>query len=241
MLLPDMDWRERLDQVFNSGQVDGVILRGILRPSQQDVASHEGRVVVLEDAAERTEGSALSVSVDASTSLRQLIEHLLELGHTRVAYLSPRAHTGTRLAAYTRAMEARGLRVTPNFIAVADPLSDEVATAAMELLDQQPRPTAVVCGTDILAVGIYQAAAQLGLSIPRDLSVAAIGLHGITQVFYPRLTALVSPAAAMASTAVQLLIRAIEYPHDELSSVVLQAQISVGGSTAPPAGYSMPR
>ncbi len=234
LLLPDVDWRTRMDQVFASGQADGVILRGLLRPNQADVARREGRVVILEDAAARTESSALSVSVDASGSLQRLVEHLLDQGHTRLAYFSPRAHTGTRLSAYRQALQARGLPVIPSYLAVADGYSDEVARQARLLLEQDPRPTAVLCGTDVLAVGVYQAAAQLRLAIPTDLSVAAIGLHGISQVFFPALTAMVSPAAEMADTAVRLLVRAIEHPEENLQSVTLEAPIAFGGSTAPP-------
>lgn len=234
LLLPDVDWRERMDQVFDSGQVDGVILRGILRPNPADIARRESRVVVLEDAAARTDLSVLTVSLDAPPVLEQLMEHLLDLGHTRLAYFSPRSHTGTRLGAYRRVLKARGLPFDPRYLAVADPDSDEVAREARRLLEHRPRPTAIVCGTDVLAVGVYQAAARLGLDIPADLSVVAVSLYGIQQAFYPSLTTLVPPAPEMAATAVRLLIEAIERPEEERDSVVLRPSIAFGGSTAPP-------
>jgi LacI family transcriptional regulator len=94
-----------------------------------------------------------------------------------------------------------------------------------------------VCATDVLALGVYQAAAQLGLAMPEDVSVAGVGLHGIWEVLRPRLTALISPAAEMASTALELLVRAIESPEEELSSVVLEASLAWGGSTSSPPVY----
>ena len=234
LLLPDAEWRPRVERVFNSGQIDGVILHSSLAPTDTDMAGYLNRAVILQDGPTELPRLGLRVTIDASSALRRLVDNLLDLGHSRVAYFSPETHTGTRLNAYCEALRTHGIRVQPHYIVAADPLANEMPLAARRLLQQHPRPTAVVCGTDVLALGVYQAAAQLGLRIPEDLSVAGVGLHGIWDVLRPRLTALVSPAAEVASAAVDLLIRAIDAPDAELSSVVLQPSIAVGGSTAPP-------
>jgi len=234
LLLPDIDWRQRVAQVLNSGQADGVILHNGVAPTGADIAEHVKRMVVLQDRAGPLPELGLRVAIDASPALRRLMEHLLDLGHTSIAYFSPQLHTGTRLNAFRDMMQSHAGPIASAYVVTADPLSDQMPLVARRLLEQQPRPTAVLCGTDVLALGIYQAAAQLGLEIPRDLSVAGVGLHGIWEALRPRLTALVSPAAEMASTAVDLLIRAIESPDEEPSSIVLEASIAFGGSTAPP-------
>lgn len=234
MLLPEQDWRVHLEQALRSGQIDGAILHANLGLDEADVAGRRARVVVVDDSRSDPATSAPTVSLDARPALRQLVGHLFDIGHQRIAYLSPRFHTGARLDAFVTALEARGVEVKPGQVVMADPdLKGEIASSVQALLRSPSPPTAILCGNEVLAGGVYHVASRLGLRIPEDLSVAAVGLYGTAQSFYPPLTVLALPSAQMGTTAVELLLRALDSPDAPPGSVMLQASVVFGESTCP--------
>src|SRR5207248_545526 len=104
---------------------------------------------------------------------------------------------------------------------------------ALELLRGPDRPTAVLCLSDSIAYGVYAACAELGLSIPEDLSVAGFGDHPISKLLTPSLTSTFWDVERVAETATDFLVRALEAdgPQATLREVVapvLVARASTG-------------
>jgi LacI family transcriptional regulator len=162
-----------------------------------------------------TVGDALSgptvgeVLFDNRAGVSMVLEHLSELGHRRVAVLTPSRPTTPARASETivRTVAAR-LRL--DVTTVNSRHSIEAATdTARTLFTQDPRPTAVFCLSDSIACGVYAAAHALGLSIPRDISVAGYDDHPIAQVVSPSLTSVAWGMTDVAVHATKLLVAAV--------------------------------
>ena len=141
--------------------------------------------------------------------------HLLSLGHRRIAYLTlaPGIEaTRLREAGLVRAMREAGVKVPARLSwpgqLVAGRFDQEVAfTSAQALLKRKDRPTAIFCGNDEMAMQVYNAAGQLGLSIPNDLSVVGFDDHQLfSEGLRPALTTVALPYVAMGRQSVAVLL-----------------------------------
>lgn len=109
----------------------------------------------------------------AEPSCHLAVEHLLEQ-HTRIGSLSSQRH-GARFDAYVSAMSAAGLPIRDDHVAVFEPHPEDAYWAAMSLLNQPDRPTALYCTTDFAAIAAIRAAHRLRLDVPGDLAVIGVG------------------------------------------------------------------
>jgi LacI family transcriptional regulator len=141
--------------------------------------------------------------------------HLIGLGHRHIAYLtlSPEIEaTRLRLAGLARAMREAGMTV-PDGLAVPGQsgagafVQEEAFVAAKALLSRPDRPTALFCGNDEMAMQVYNAAGQLGLAIPADLSVIGFDDHRLfSEGLRPGLTTVALPYVQMGRLAVEVLL-----------------------------------
>jgi LacI family transcriptional regulator len=164
-------------------------------------------IVAVGDAlAGRTVGEVL---FDNRRGVTMMLEHFHALGHRRLAVLTPsRPTTPDRPAEVVVAdvCSALGLDAT----VVNSPHSVDGATrVAASLLAARPRPTAVFCLSDSIACGVYAAAAERGLAIPRDLSVGGYDNHPIARVVRPALTSVDWSLDDVAIAAATLLATAV--------------------------------
>jgi LacI family transcriptional regulator len=156
----------------------------------------------------------ISVSVDDEHGVALGVDHLVELGHSEIAYIAGPRDIDTarrRRAGFITRMEYHGLKVTPSGISAATSFSESAGYEAMErLLARRRPPTAVIAGTFASAVGAVSAIGGAGLDVPGDISV--VGFHDppIARYLNPPLTTIRMPLAAMAETAVTTLVRMIE-------------------------------
>ncbi|MDQ1295444.1 MAG: LacI family transcriptional regulator, xylobiose transport system transcriptional regulator [Actinomycetota bacterium] len=134
--------------------------------------------------------------------------HLIGLGHRHIAAISGPldiACARARHDGYRAAMDAAGLTV-PRRTWSAAFLAEDGRRAALELLDSPRRPTAVVTGNDLQALGVYKAARALGLRIPEDLSVVGFDDLPIADWCVPELTTVRQPLFQMAVAATDLVL-----------------------------------
>ncbi|MFF9808360.1 LacI family DNA-binding transcriptional regulator [Streptomyces coeruleorubidus] len=162
--------------------------------------------------------------------------HLIELGHRRIAMISGPDHPFclARMAGYTSALTEAGLPVDPDLVLKTFLTREDGCTAARDLLSRPDRPTAVFTANDMQALGVYQAARELGLSIPEDLSV--VGFDDVPAVAWadPPLTTVHQPLAEMAVAATELALalgRGEDVPQVGLE---IATTLTVRESTAPP-------
>jgi LacI family transcriptional regulator len=175
---------------------------------------------------------------DDRDGIAQAIEHLIGLGHSRIAYVAgPRAmSTGaSRYAAYTELTAARGLEVDGGLVRFGESFSErEGARALGELLDTRAEFTAVIAGNDMMALGCYEMLEERGLRCPQDVSVVGFNDMHFADRFAPPLTSVRIPHHEMGRRAAELLLAQIDGSGLANDHVVLPAELVVRRSTGPP-------
>jgi LacI family transcriptional regulator len=177
-----------------------------------------------------------SATADDRAGVRLAVEHLVALGHRRIAHLAgPQAvSTGHRRhAGFRDAMEAAGLDASSVWFgnAFTEP---EGARLCEELLAGGAPVTAIVAGNDLMALGCYDVFAARGIECPRELSVVGFNDMPFAARFAPPLTTVRIPHYEIGVAAAQLLLDILNGAHDGPEDVVLPVELVVRGSTAPP-------
>jgi LacI family transcriptional regulator len=165
-------------------------------------------------------------------------EHLLELGHRRIAVISgPQEYlcSRARVDGYRHALEQAGAAFDTALVRWGNFRQEGGFRWALDLLEQPDRPTAIFGGSDQQALGIYEAARQLGLAIPGDLSVVGFDDLPLARWLPPPLTSVRQPLADMGAMAADMLLRLIAGRDLASRRVELATELVVRESTAPPA------
>ena len=150
------------------------------------------------------------VLFDNRAGVSLVLEHFAELGHERVAVLTPsRPSTPERPAEQVIGSLCRRLGLEATVVNSRHSIEDATRTAT-GLLTSDPRPTAVFCLSDSIACGVYAAAAALGLSIPGDVSVAGYDDHPIATSLAPSLTTVMWGMSDLAKSASALIAAAVD-------------------------------
>jgi DNA-binding LacI/PurR family transcriptional regulator len=216
-------------------RVDGVFL--------SDLEVDDPRIATLADLglpavtidADRTERTFPSVRQDHRQGMEKLIDHLVALGHRRIAHVSGEPgllHSVRRVEYWRTAMERVGL--VPGRLVQGDFTSEGGARAASALLTVGEPPTAVVCANDLTAIGFIARALDLGFRVPHDVSVT--GDDGISLGAFnrPPLTTLKAEPYEIGKRAASMLLSSVDGEPVQDSDMPA-AHLVVRESTAPPA------
>jgi LacI family transcriptional regulator len=159
--------------------------------------------------------------IDYLHGIRQAIAHLASLSHTRIAFVSgplnlPSARE--RHQAFLTAMREQAIRVQPEFVVEGDHTMEGGMRALQHLAAHFPhrvlRPTAVLCSNDMTAIGVMRQAYELGLNIPRDLSVIGFDDIRLARFLIPPLTTVQMSQTRLAELAFHALLSAAD-PSDD--------------------------
>ena len=165
--------------------------------------------------------------------------HLIEFGHRRIAVISGPEDvlcSRARVAGFRSAHDEAGLTVDGSLVRYGNFHVGGGHEHAMRLLSAPDRPTAVFAGSDMQAMGVYQAARQLGLDIPGDLSVIGYDNLPVAAWIGPALTTVNQPLRDMAGTATRMLLDLARGDDPPTSRIDFVTELVVRESTAPPAG-----
>ncbi|WP_069770046.1 LacI family DNA-binding transcriptional regulator [Streptomyces sp. LUP30] len=164
-------------------------------------------------------------------------EHLLTLGHERIAVITgPRRKmcSSARVAGYRSALASAGVAQRPEYLRDGS-FDESVAYRRMlELLDLSAPPTAVFVCSDRMALGVYRALVERGLRIPNDVSVVGFDDLPESRWTAPALTTVRQPLAEMAATAMRMLVRMMDGERPEGTRTELSTRLVQRASTAPP-------
>jgi LacI family transcriptional regulator len=195
------------------GGLDG-LLSISLCPPEADLARFEaaGMPVVLVD---HPDDRLPAVHTDDVAGGRLATEHLLELGHRRIAFLGDFEHnyhgftsSAMRRSGYQYAMAAAGLDVEAELVRRAAHGREPAAAMTRELLASEQPPTAIFAASDTQAIGVLEAAEALGADVPGDLSV--VGYDDIELARYAGLTTVAQPLEESGVRGAELLLAALE-------------------------------
>ncbi|MFI5262211.1 MAG: LacI family DNA-binding transcriptional regulator [Candidatus Limnocylindrales bacterium] len=198
--------------LLHSRQVDGLVISG---PRADDLVLRDPRSAALPIVLQGTltESVVPSVDVDNHAGAREAVEHLIALGHRRVACIpnAPLAYTAAadRVAGYTAALRAAGLEADPALIAEGDFDAASGHRAMAQLLARGRDFSAVFVASDTVAVGAIAALRQAGLDVPGDVSVVGFDDVPLAAFIDPPLTTIHLPAFELGATAGQVLIERV--------------------------------
>lgn len=233
----DADVEQRTLTTLASQQVDGLIIASA-QLEDVPVRRVEGLGIPTVLAMRRDAGSTLPfVIADEAHGMRLALEHLVELGHRRVLYVSGSimgSHVADRLAGYDEAVAALGLdpRSCPHVVCDGYGVVDgaEAVRAAIGRHDF----TAVIAGNVLMALGAYDALRVGGLDCPTDVSVIGFNDMPMADHVAPPMAAVHTPFYEMGTVAAELLLRHIDEPAERMESVRLEPRLVIRSSTAPP-------
>ncbi len=176
-----------------------------------------------------------SVSTDNLAGVRQAIEHLVQLGHRRIAYVANRRSYRSnldRLTSYQQVLAASGIAVDEDLIIEGDGSLQRGNAAARILLSHSQPPTAVFCFNDMTAIGVLSALQQAKIRVPEQMSVVGFDDVEFAAHCYPRLTTVRQPTDLMGQRLIHMLLALIQGQED-VGPEVLPAELVIRESTGP--------
>ncbi len=219
-------------------RVDGLILATVTREDPLvSFCIKENLPTVLVNRAERETRLSAVVSDDAR-GMQLAVDHLVQLGHERIAHIAgPTEHsTGfLRRHGFMQAMASHGLsRAMPPCEVATNYTREAGAHASSKLLKENQEITAIVAANDLLALGAYDVVRERGMRCPRDISIVGHNDMPLVDMVDPPLTTVRINPKEMGREAAELLRQAIETPTKEPRTVVLPPKLIVRGSTSAP-------
>ncbi len=170
----------------------------------------------------------IRVYTDDIDGMKQTVEHLADLGHTRIAHLAAGLEFGyasIRRKGFLEAMIDNGMMIDKHLLVESD--WREFESHAYKLLKRKDRPTAIVCVNDQSALEVVRAASRLGLKIPQDLSVTGYGNISYTRWTFPTLTSVEHNCESIGNRAMHLLSEAIDNKDIDIFSNQIEEKIPV--------------
>jgi LacI family transcriptional regulator len=176
------------------------------------------------------------ITVDNSQAAQSVMQHLLELGHRRIGFITGLWHHPSsldRLAAYRAALQEAGIDPLDAWVEKGDWIEDSGYRAARALLNLRERPTAIFAANDLMAFGAIRAAKECGLDIPGEVSIAGFDDIVIAAEFSPPLTTVRQHSEAIGQIAFEAVWGWLQgSPPAELETILL-ADLIARGSTGP--------
>ena len=182
--------------------------------------------------------SVTAVINDDEHGIELAVSHLVGLGHKSIAYLGGPQDTSTghdRFLAFRRQMQKGSFQSHDDLILNCKAFTEaEGHRGFLSILEKRRKFTAVVAANDLLALGCYDAMAELGLSCPGDISVTGFNDMPFMNRLTPPLTSLRIPHDEIGNQAARLLLERILDPESSVRTVNLLPELIVRGSTAAP-------
>jgi DNA-binding LacI/PurR family transcriptional regulator len=174
-----------------------------------------------------------AVWFDHKSGAQLATQHLVDLGHRRIAHIAGPANRMTgihRRQGYEAALAAAGIPLQPSLVATGD----YCFTSGARLMRQlwRERPTAVFVAGDAMALGALRALSHLGVRVPDDLSLVAFGNPDFVRYATPAITTVDLPVAMAGQVAVELALRRMQRP-EEKEVRMLETSLLVRETTAP--------
>lgn len=237
----DSEKEKYIVQAMRERRVDGVIICSAVFSAEQSgqLAKYGVPIVVVNN--QSAEAYRYSIYHDDIDGSRQLTRHLIELGHTRIAFLGNASAGRTnidRIAGYEQEMKAHHLQVLPGYRHDVTGNHPQNGLDGVKLLLHLPeRPSAIVCYNDMIATGALKGIEECGLRVPEDISVTGFDNIIFSSFTRPALTTFDQPKHFIGAEAAKLLLRLLDSQDNDGSKTdpivqTLQGRLLVRQSTA---------
>lgn len=214
---------------YLAARVDGLVIAGEPRPADADGVGVSTVVVGV-----RRHGvvGADRVFADEAAGAADAVEHLVGLGHSRIAFLSGDSGPALeRERGYREAMTVRGLAPSTTPAGGVDEAAGHAA--ARRLLAEQPRLTAVIAANDLMGLGAWQALRETGLRVPEDVSLVGYDNSPIAATGIVGLTSVDARGVEVGRLAARALLARIDDPSLPATTTTVRPRLVVRGTTAP--------
>lgn len=233
-MLANRTERQAIDELVGL-RCEALILIGLSSQAPEDLARVAKRVPVVEIGQRTNAAGTDSVRTDAVSGVRQAVDHLVSLGHRRIAHVygGDLPSAPERRAGYLEGMREHGLEAYVDLVPGA--YTEEAgARAATALLARKRLPTAVVCCNDQSARGLMETLLRAGRSVPGDVSVVGYDDSRAARLSFLRLTSVRQDVNRIAELTLGAVAERLEEGRTESTHVVLPTTLTVRDSTAPP-------
>lgn len=242
--LETVDRRQRcFDEIVRQGKVDGLLLVSIMPTEQEATALKTAGVPTVQIDARGYYFS--QVAIDDTVAGMEATNHLITKGHRKIAFVSDFFSVGIgnnsqemRYIGYKQGLETIGLPVRTEYSRQCHFQRSSARKVALELFDLADPPTAIFAASDTLAFGILEAALDVGLTIPEDLSV--IGFDDIEISTYLNLTTIRQPLLETGIQGTKLLLKILETNNDKIEKIILPTEVIERGTTGVPSNLLRP-
>lgn len=220
-------------QSLEEKRVDGIILCS----SRLDEGDFEAAldpqtsVVLVNRLIEHHPSGAVTIADAEGASLA--VRHLIARGHTAIGYLGgpARSYCGHRRAeGYRAALTEAGIALCSDYEQSCMGTVEAGSRAAADLLQNHPEITALFCFNDLVAIGVLQSCARLGLSVPGDLAIVGFDDIPLASLVTPTLTTCRIPKYSMGSRAMRLLLDRINGCDNDCLNVEIQPELIIRAS-----------
>jgi LacI family transcriptional regulator len=222
-------------EAFVGARVAGVIVT----PLSGDVSEYLARqhIPVVEADRQFSAGLCDAVVIDNAGVARRMTDHLIALGHRRIALFTDETTWttgGERAAGFRAALADANIEPDTSLFVSAGWDATGARTAAIDILSRRDHPTAIFAANNLLAEGVWRAVNDLGLRIPDDVSIVSFDDSQWMSMVSPGITAVAQDAVLLGDAAMDRLLQRIADPDTEPVTRVLDAQILPRGSMAAP-------
>lgn len=173
-----------------------------------------------------------TVDVDNVAGIQSAAEYLTQNGHRNIAMLNvaeDKDYTQDRLQGYRQALEKAGIPYRESLVYSADNNENSGFECALRILKEK-KVTAILCATDVLALGTVRAAKSLGLDVPKELSVTGFDGLGYQLLTEPRIMTVKQPVYEAGQELARLLISRLDDPNMKTVQKYLLPELLPGGS-----------
>jgi DNA-binding LacI/PurR family transcriptional regulator len=220
-------------------RVDGIFISPVYRMEPEarvykELVAQQARVILLGPAAPFC-NQFPSVHVDDLLASFGATQHLLKLGHKRIAFLAgplPAPWAQGRFEGYRRALREAGMDVDDSLVFQAGSTTEDGVKAASQMLDESCDATAVQAATDLVAIGFADALLNRGVRIPQDISVVGFGNTITSEYFRVPMTTVRQPKFRLGLAAMEMMSQLLRGQRAETKR--LPAELIVRASTAEP-------
>jgi len=173
------------------------------------------------------------LDVDSKAGMRRLTQHLIDLGHRRIGYISAPLNlmfASHRLQGYKEALESNGIPFDETVVIVGALTERSGHAAGSDLLTRREPPSAIIACNDLMGLGVISAAQSRGLTVGRDVAVAGFDDVPLSEHAHPPLTTVRQPIYEIGQRTCEMLIHLLQEEKTENSHVILQPTLVVRAS-----------
>jgi len=212
-------------------QVDGIIHAGVYKTNTaiSKLKAKKFPIVLLGRKLPGVETDC--VIINDSYSTYKLTKHLIAMGHSRFGYIYGRddaTPSDEKFAGFVKALEETGIEFSTDYFEKGFLSFEGGCAACKRLLNHEIRPTAIIAGNDIMALGARQAIYDAGLGIPNDIAITGYDDIFVSSISGIDLTTVAVPRFRMGSLGAELLMKKIEDPElSEIQQIILEPELVI--------------